>query len=96
MPIISVGLDVHEETIAAALAEAGKRSEVREAAYRAAVQACLWALAGMGRSRTWLASRPQALASNRACPEAPAGGGSTTPLLAFWPVCHRHLPNSLK
>ena len=30
MPIIYVGLDVHKETIAVALAEAGKRSEVRE------------------------------------------------------------------
>ena len=30
MPIIYVGLDVHKETIALALAEAGKRSEVRE------------------------------------------------------------------
>jgi len=31
-PIIYVGLDVHKDTIAVALAEAGKRGEVRQLA----------------------------------------------------------------
>ena len=45
MPIIYVGLDVHKETIAVALAEAGKRSEVREHGKIANTPAAVTALA---------------------------------------------------
>ena len=45
MPIIYVGLDVHKETIALALAEAGKRSEVREHGKIANTPAAVTALA---------------------------------------------------
>jgi transposase len=52
-PITYVGLDVHKDTIAVALAEAGKRSEVREygkiANSPAAVQALVGKLGGGGR-----------------------------------------------
>ena len=50
--ITYIGLDVHKETIAVALAEAGKRNEVREygkiANTRAAVKALVTKLAGNG------------------------------------------------
>ena len=45
MAIIYVGLDVHKETIAVALAEAGKRSEVREHGKIANTPAAVTALA---------------------------------------------------
>ena len=44
-PITYIGLDVHKETIAVALAEAGKRSEVREHGTIATTSTALKALA---------------------------------------------------
>jgi hypothetical protein len=48
-PIIYVGLDVHKDTIAVALAEAGKRGEVRQFGRIANTPAAL-----KGRRRDWL------------------------------------------
>ena len=45
-PITYVGLDVHKDTIAVALAEMGKRGEVREHGKIATTLAALNALAG--------------------------------------------------
>ena len=54
--IIYVGLDVHKDTIAVALAEAGKRGEVREYGKIANTPAALKALAAKLARHGWRAS----------------------------------------
>jgi hypothetical protein len=63
--ITYIGLDVHKETIAVALAEAGKRSEVREYGKIANTQTGVNALAAKGSVRA-RARRPVWLAGDGA------------------------------
>ena len=57
--IIYVGLDVHKDTIAVALAEAGKRGELREYGKIANARAALRTLAAKLASHGWCLRLPE-------------------------------------